>query len=93
MVDGLPHGVFEGVRIAPWGAVAVTVSSPRITGDAFVVAPQNLSAVRWTQSETGGLDPTLNDDAELVSLKSFYGEPITGFLYRPYDKRFPGRGH
>jgi len=90
IVEALPPGVVEGVRIAPWGAVAVTVSSPHITGDAFVIDPKNLSVVRWTQSETGGLDPERNADAELVSLKSFDGEPITGFLYRPDPKRFPG---
>jgi dipeptidyl aminopeptidase/acylaminoacyl peptidase len=90
VVEGLPNGVVGGIRIAPWGAVAVTVSSPHITGDVFVVEPQSLAVLRWTRSETGGLDPARNADAELVTLNSFDGEPVTGFLYRPDAKRFPG---
>jgi dipeptidyl aminopeptidase/acylaminoacyl peptidase len=89
-VSALPYGVIAGLRIAPWGAVAVTVTSPHVTGDAFVVDPQTLAVTRWTASETGGVDAAANADAELVSIKSFDGEPITGFLYRPDPKRFPG---
>ena len=89
-VDSLPYGVIENIHIAPWGAVAVTVTSPRIVADAFVVDPKTLSVVRWTRSEAGGLDPARNADAELVSLNSFDGEPISGFIYRPDAKRFPG---
>jgi dipeptidyl aminopeptidase/acylaminoacyl peptidase len=89
-VPALPYGVIREAHIAPWGAVAVSVVSPRIPGDVFVVDPKTLAAVRWTQSETGGLDPDRNPEAELVTIKSFDGEGITGFLYRPDPVRFPG---
>ncbi|MGH6783692.1 MAG: alpha/beta hydrolase family protein, partial [Sphingomicrobium sp.] len=46
---------------------------------------------RWTESETGGLDPARNAEPELVSVKSFDGEPMSGFLYRPDAAKFPGK--
>lgn len=90
-VEALPVGVLLSLRVAPWGAVAVTISSPHITADAFVVDPHTLAVERWTASETGGLDPSANADAELVSIESFDGEPVSGFLYRPDARRFAGR--
>ncbi|HEY1426491.1 MAG TPA: alpha/beta fold hydrolase [Caulobacteraceae bacterium] len=91
VVEALPVGVLVSLRTAPWGAVAVTISSPQITSDVFVVDPETLEVARWTASETGGLDPSANADAELISIESFDGEPVSGFLYRPDARRFPGR--
>ena len=46
---------------------------------------------RWTESETGGL-PTANFvEPELVRVKSFDGLSVSGFLYRPDPKKFPGK--
>ena len=90
-VTGLPQGVVGGIRIAPWGAIAVTVTSAGTPGDAFVVDPATLAVTRWTQSETGGLDATKNVGPELISVKSFDGEAVTGFLYRPNPAKFPGK--
>ena len=45
---------------------------------------------RWTQSETGGLDPARNVEPELVTIKSFDGLPVSGFLYRPDPAKFAG---
>ena len=90
-VAGLPQGVIGGLTIAPWGAIAVTVSSATTPGDAFVVDPATLAVTRWTESETGGLDASRNVAPELVTVKSFDGEPVTGFLYRPDPKKFAGR--
>jgi dipeptidyl aminopeptidase/acylaminoacyl peptidase len=91
VVEALPTGVLVSLRVARWGAVAVTLSSPRITSDVFVVDPETLAVERWTESETGGLDPAANADAELIEVASFDGEPVSGFLYRPDAGRFPGR--
>ncbi len=90
-VDQLPAGVANGIEIAPWGAIAVSVSSPKISGDAFSIDPSTLAVTRWTESETGGLDPTGNADAELVRIKSFDGEEVSGFLFRPDARKFPGK--
>ena len=89
-VEGLPAGVIAALRIAPWGDVAVTVTGPRTPADAFVVDPQTLQVTRWTESETGGLDPARNAAAELVEIASFDGEAVSGFLYRPDPARFAG---
>ncbi|WP_085808349.1 prolyl oligopeptidase family serine peptidase [Sphingomonas sp. TZW2008] len=90
-VMGLPQGVVGGISIAPWGAIAVTVSSAGTPGDVFVVDPATLAVTRWTESETGGLDAAKNVAPELVTVKSFDGEAVTGFLYRPDVKKFPGK--
>ena len=45
---------------------------------------------RWTYSETGGLDPNANVEPERIEVRSFDGLAVSGFLYRPDAKKFPG---
>lgn len=90
-VSGLPRGVVGGIKIAPWGTIGLTVSSARVATDAFSVDPQTLAVTRWTESETGGLDTNVNAEPELVEVRSFDGEPVSGFLYRPDPAKFPGK--
>jgi dipeptidyl aminopeptidase/acylaminoacyl peptidase len=90
-VEALPAGVAGGIAIAPWGAIGVSVNGARTAGDAFSVDPATLAVTRWTESETGGLDPKVNAEAELVSIKSFDGKTVTGFLHRPDPAKFPGK--
>ncbi len=90
-VAGLPTGGLGGVKIAPWGEIGVTVSSAKVPTDAFSVDPKTLAVKRWTESETGGLDPARNVEPELVEVKSFDGEAVSGFLYRPDPAKFPGK--
>jgi dipeptidyl aminopeptidase/acylaminoacyl peptidase len=91
LVSALPAGTIGGLEIAPWGAVGFSLSSARSPSDAYSVDPQTLAVTRWTRSETGGLDPERNVEPELVQVRSFDGERISGFLYRPDPARFPGR--
>lgn len=90
-VTGLPKGVIGSLGIAPWGRIGVTMSSARVPTDAFSVDPQGLTVTRWTESETGGLDPASNAEPEFIEVKSFDGEPVSGFLYRPDPAKFPGK--
>lgn len=90
-VDALPTGVLSGIDIAEDGRIGFTLSSNRAASDAYSVDPQSLALTRWTRSETGGLDPEANVEPELVEVKSFDGETVSGFLYRPDPKKFPGR--
>ena len=90
-VGGLPLGNAGGLQIAPWGTIGFTYTSASSPADAYAVDPATLKATRWTQSETGGLDPTVNVEPEFVEVKSFDGETVSGFLYRPDPKRYPGR--
>ena len=91
LVAGLPAGTIGGLRIAPWRAVGFSLSSARSPSDAYSVDPRTLAVTRWTRSETGGLDPSVNVEPELIQVRSFDGENVSGFLYRPDPRRFPGR--
>lgn len=86
----LPAGVITGIEIAPWNAVAFTMTSAQTPADAFVLDPKTLAVTRWTFSETGGLDASKNRTAELVTVKSFDGTEVSGFLTRPDPAKFPG---
>lgn len=91
LVSGLPAGTIGGLQIAPWGTIGLSLSSARSPSDAYSIDPRTLSVTRWTRSETGGLDAAANVEPELVQVRSFDGEAVSGFLYRPDPRRFPGR--
>lgn len=90
-VDALPAGVIGHIDIAPWGAIGIGFTSARSAADAYSIDPETLAVTRWTQSETGGLDAARNVEPELVSIKSFDGTEMSGFLYRPDPAKFPGK--
>ncbi len=90
-VPGLPASQIFGLEFAPWGPLGFTLTSAKSPADAFSIDPATLRITRWTESETGGLDPKANAEPELIEVKSFDGEPVSGFLYRPDARRFPGK--
>jgi dipeptidyl aminopeptidase/acylaminoacyl peptidase len=90
-VTGLPVGVASGLEIAPWGDIAITMAAARAASDVYSVNPATLAVTRWTESETGGLDPKANIEPQLIETASFDGEKVSGFLYRPDARKFPGR--
>lgn len=87
----LPLGVIGGLE---WHAnhrdLGFTLSSARSPNDAYVLDAKTGKVERWTESETGGLDPGSFVEPELVKLKSFDGLGISAFVYRPDPNRFPG---
>ncbi|KIU26405.1 peptidase [Sphingomonas melonis] len=87
----LPAGSIGGVAFAPWGALGFSLNSAKAPTDTYSLDPATLTVTRWTASETGGLDPARNVEPEFVEVKSFDGEPVSGFLYRPDPKRWPGK--
>ena len=91
IVGGLPAGTLGGLEVAPWGAVGFSFASARSAADAYSVDPVTLAVTRWTRSETGGLDASVNVEPELIEVRSFDNERVSGFLYRPDPARFPGR--
>ena len=91
LVAGLPAGTIGGLQIAPWGTIGLSLSSARSPSDVYSIDPQTLAVTRWTRSETGGLDVAANVEPELIQVRSFDGEQVSGFLYRPDPRRFPGR--
>jgi dipeptidyl aminopeptidase/acylaminoacyl peptidase len=90
-VPGLPPGVIGGLEFAPWGPLGFSLASAKSPSDVFSLDPATLRLTRWTASEAGGLDPNSNVDPQLVETKSFDGETVSGFLYRPDPRRFPGK--
>jgi dipeptidyl aminopeptidase/acylaminoacyl peptidase len=90
-VPRLPPGLIGGLEFADWGPLGFTLTSARSAADAFALDPATMTVTRWTESETGGLDPKANVEPELVEVKSFDGETVSGFLYRPDPARFPGK--
>jgi dipeptidyl aminopeptidase/acylaminoacyl peptidase len=91
LVSGLPAGTIGGLQISPWGTIGLSLSSARSPSDAYSVDPRTLAVTRWTRSETGGLDASANVEPQLIEVRSFDGETVSGFLYRPDSRRFPGR--
>ncbi|MSU58377.1 MAG: S9 family peptidase [Pedosphaera sp.] len=87
----LPLGVISGVK---WHRdnrhLAFNLSAAKSPADAYSLDTKTGRVERWTESETGGLNAGNFVEPELVRLKSFDGLEISGFLYRPDAKQFPG---
>jgi dipeptidyl aminopeptidase/acylaminoacyl peptidase len=90
-VDSLPAGLIGGLRFAPWGELGFSLSSAKSASDVWSLDPADLKLTRWTQSETGGLDPALNVEPQIVTTKSFDGLEVSGLLYLPDPAKFPGK--
>lgn len=90
-VSSLPAGVIGNMEFAPWGPLGFALSSAKSPSDVFSLDPATLQLTRWTASETGGLDPGANVEPQLIETKSFDGQLVSGFLYRPDPRKFPGK--
>lgn len=66
-----------------------SLNSAQTSSDAYSVDVKTGALTRWTESETGGLDPKNFSTPEPIRWKSFDGKEIYGFLYRP-PARFTG---
>jgi len=88
----LPLGVISGLEWRQNGReLAFTLSSARCPSDVYSLDVKRGQVERWTESETGGLNPAAFVEPELVRVKSFDGLSIAAFLYRPDPARFPGK--
>ena len=90
-VDALPAGQISGLRFAPWDEIGFAFSSAKSASDVWSLDPKTLQLTRWTQSETGGLDPAVNVEPRIVKTKSFDGLEVSGLLYLPDPAKFPGK--
>jgi len=90
-VDVLPAGQIGGLEIAPWGEIGFSFSSARSAADVWSLDPNTMQLTRWTTSETGGLDPSVNVEPRIVTTRSFDGLEVTGLLYLPDPAKFPGK--
>jgi dipeptidyl aminopeptidase/acylaminoacyl peptidase len=64
--------------------------SARATSDVYAWNRSTGKVERWTESETGGLNPQNFVEPKLIHWPSFDGKAISGFLYRPPAK-FTGK--
>jgi dipeptidyl aminopeptidase/acylaminoacyl peptidase len=90
-VDNLPAGNIGGVEFAPWGEIGFSLNSARSATDVWSLDPETMQLTRWTQSETGGLDPNVNVEPRILATRSFDGLEVSGLLYQPDPARFPGK--
>lgn len=88
----LPMGIPSGVMWHENGReIAFNFSSARSPADVYSFNFKSGKVDRWTESETGGIPVANFIEPELIKLKSFDGLQVSGFLYRPDPKRFPGK--
>ncbi len=91
-VPQLPKGVISGLRWHDNGKdLGFSMTSAHSPADAWSIDITTGKLDRWTESETGGLDAASFVEPELVKLKSFDGVTVSGFLYLPDAKKFPGK--
>jgi dipeptidyl aminopeptidase/acylaminoacyl peptidase len=72
------------------GLLAFNVGGARSPFDVYSWDTHKNTTARWTESETGGIPSSRFAEPELVRWKTFDDKEITGFLYRPDAKKFPG---
>jgi dipeptidyl aminopeptidase/acylaminoacyl peptidase len=71
--------------------LAFNISSSKSPTDIYSLDVKSGKVERWTESETGGLNTASFAEPEMIRLKSFDGLGISGFIYRPDAKKFPGK--
>ncbi len=86
----VPNGIIHSLQFSPDDTrLALSLYTPTSPGDVFVWSFEKNEMQRWTQSEVGGLPPSMFVDTELVSYKTFdtddNGEPrrIPAFVLHP----------
>jgi dipeptidyl aminopeptidase/acylaminoacyl peptidase len=88
----IPVGVIASLKWHNNGHdLGFTLSSARSTADVYSLDVTSGKMDRWTESETGGLNPATFAEPKLVRWKSFDDREISGFLYAPSAERFPGK--
>jgi dipeptidyl aminopeptidase/acylaminoacyl peptidase len=86
----IPVGVVGSVKWRGNTELGFSLNSARSPMDAWSFELAMGALTRWTESETGGLDPAQFSEPELVQISSFDGVKLSGFLYRPDAKKFAG---
>lgn len=88
----LPLGTVSNLEWHPNGRdLAFNLTSAKSPNDVYSADVKTGKVERWTESETGGLNAENFVEPELVKIKSFDGLGISGFLYRPDARKFPGK--
>ncbi|MBL7922882.1 MAG: S9 family peptidase [Bacteroidia bacterium] len=95
-------GKYEGIREIPEGLIggfkwhengselAFSWSNATSSSDIYSYNVNTRKLERWTESELGGLVSSQLGNAQLIKWKSFDGQEISGFYYKPSAK-FSGK--
>jgi dipeptidyl aminopeptidase/acylaminoacyl peptidase len=80
----LPVGIVSGLKFSPDGKrLGLTLSRADAPSDAYTYEIAEKKLVRWTYSETGGLDPSTFVTPKRFAFKSFDGRDIPAYIYSP----------
>jgi dipeptidyl aminopeptidase/acylaminoacyl peptidase len=91
-VAGLPAGqVFGAVFHKNNRDLAFGINSAKSPSDVYSLDTVTGKIERWTFSETGGLNTANFSEPQLIKWQTFDGKTISGFLYSPDPKKFPGK--
>ncbi len=91
-VPKLPLGILSRLKWHENGRdLAFNLTSAKSPLDVYSLDIKSGRVDRWTESETGGLNLETFVEPQLVRIKAADGTPLSGFLFRPDSKRFPGK--
>jgi len=91
-VSGIPTGLIGGLNFHKNNHdLGLVVTSARSTADVYSLDVTTGKVDRWTFSETGGLNTANFSEPQLIKWQTFDGKTISGFLYMPDTKKFPGK--
>lgn len=80
----LPVGIASGLTFSPSGTqVGFTFNGATSPADAWSFDIATLNLTRWTEAETGGLNPKTFLTPEMISYPNADGMDIPAFIYRP----------
>src|SRR5690606_12986013 len=80
----IPLGVIGGLDFSADGQeLGFTLARPDAPADAYSLRLADGRLTRWTQSETGGLDPSSFIAPTRISYSSFDGRQIPAYYFKP----------
>ncbi|HKE31875.1 MAG TPA: prolyl oligopeptidase family serine peptidase [Candidatus Angelobacter sp.] len=91
-VSGVPTGLIGGLQFHKNSHdLGFVLNSARSNSDVFSLDVRTGKIERWTFSEAGGLNTSTFAEPQLIKWQTFDGKTLSGFLYRPDPKKFPGK--
>ncbi len=91
-VPGIPAGQVFGLTFHKNNRdLGLVINNARSPSDVYSLDTTTGKLERWTFSEAGGLNTASFAEPQLIKWQTFDGKTISGFLYSPDPKKFPGK--